>query len=360
MMLGKIRRVVDSFRGFGDFALTVPSLDGAFKPNNAIEEADTIVRWSGPDNVTVAGGTVFFSSGGALLKGSNSGEVTTVEEDTAPITAVAGAADGRLAVARSGGRIYVLQTDGKQRELTALAGKGDVTSMTFLDDGGLALTIGADGRPSDHWRRDLMEKGRTGSVWILDTRGNLRKLADKLAYPYGVVSDGKGNMIVSVSWESALICVGPDGDTKTVLAHLPGYPSRIIRTATGGYWLAIFAPRNQLVEFVLREKVFRQRMMDEIEPQYWICPQLAPAESPLEVMQEGTQRIGGKIKPWAPTLSYGLIARIGSDFLPQFSFHSRANGQRHGITSIAEKGASLLATTTGGNAIIKIPNEQVH
>lgn len=357
-MIGWIKRKYDRFRGFGDFALTVPSLDGAFKPNSAIEEADTLVRWRSPDNVAVAGGTVFFSSGGALLKVSDSGKVTTMEEGAAPVTATTGAADGRLAVARSGEGIYVQRADGERQELNALVGKGDVTSMAFLDDGSLALTIGADGRRADQWRRDLMERGRTGSVWILDAQGNPRKVADKLAYPYGIVSDEEGNLIVSVSWESALICVGPDGGSKAVLTHLPGYPSRITRSATGGYWLAVFAPRNQLVEFVLREKVFRERMITEIEPQYWICPQLILAESPLEVMQEGTQKKGGKIKPWAPSLSYGLIVRIGSDYLPQFSFHSRANGQRHGITSIAESGTSLLATTMGGGAIVEIPNEQ--
>lgn len=358
-MIGIFKRAYDRFRGFGDFALTVPCLDGAFKPNNVIEEADTLVRWSHPDNVAMAEGVAFFSSGGVVLKVSDGGEAKILEEKAAPVTAMAGATDGRLAVARSGAGISIQQTDGKRQEFTALSGMGDVTSITFLDNGGLGLTIGAAGRLAAQWRRDLMERGSTGSVWLIDAQGTPRKVADELAYPYGIVSDEKGNLIVSLAWESALICLDPAGGRKTVLANLPGYPSRIIRSATGGYWLAVFAPRNQLVEFVLREKVYRERMITEIEPQYWICPQLAQDESPLAVMQEGTQKIGGTIKPWASTLSYGLVVRLGSDFLPQFSFHSRSNGQRHGITSIAEREKSLLVSTIGGGAVLELPNKQV-
>ena len=111
------------------------------------------------------------------------------------------------------------------------------------------------------------------------------------------------------------------------------------------------------VEFVLREKLFRRRMMAEIEPDYWVCPSLAPADSPLEVMQDGAQKVGGSIKPWAPSLSYGLIVKVGADFLPERSFHSRADGRLHGITSLAETADKLFATSIGGNAVIAIPVE---
>ena len=40
---------------------------------------------------------------------------------------------------------------------------------------------------------------------------------------------------------------------QAVLSDLPAYPGRIAPARDGGFWLALFAPRNQLVEFVLRE-----------------------------------------------------------------------------------------------------------
>jgi hypothetical protein len=40
---------------------------------------------------------------------------------------------------------------------------------------------------------------------------------------------------------------------RPLLSDLPAYPGRIAPAPDGGFWLALFAPRNQLVEFVLRE-----------------------------------------------------------------------------------------------------------
>jgi hypothetical protein len=41
-------------------------------------------------------------------------------------------------------------------------------------------------------------------------------------------------------------------------------------------------------------------------------------------------------------------------FQTTLSLHSRANGVRHGLTSCAELGASLLATSKGGDVIISV------
>ena len=53
----------------------------------------------------------------------------------------------------------------------------------------------------------------------------------------------------------------------------PAYPGRIA-PAADGYWLALFAPRSQLVEFVLREPAYRKRMMAEVPQPFWIAPTL--------------------------------------------------------------------------------------
>jgi hypothetical protein len=74
-------------------------------------------------------------------------------------------------------------------------------------------------------------------------------------------------------------------------------------------------------------------------------------------MQEGAQKIGGSIKPWAPSLSYGLVVRLGPDFLPRLSHHSRANGTRHGITSIVEHEGRLLAASEGSGMIVALAIE---
>src|SRR5271166_1612037 len=46
-----------------------------------------------------------------------------------------------------------------------------------------------------------------------------------------------------------------------------------------GYWLCVFAPRSQLIELVLIERAFRERMLRELAPECWVAPSLAPARS---------------------------------------------------------------------------------
>ena len=92
-----------------------------------------------------------------------------------------------------------------------------------------------------------------------------------LAYPYGLVEDA-GSVVVSESWRSALTRISPGGDGRKepALENLPAYPSRLSRADDKSIWLALFAPRSQLVEFVLSEDRFRRRMIREIDADYWV------------------------------------------------------------------------------------------
>ena len=127
--------------------------------------------------------------------------------------------------------------------------------------------------------------------------------------------------------------------------------------AGGGYWLAVFAPRSQLIEFVLRERDFRTCMMDEVDEGLWIAPTLEPTQTFLEPLQGGALKHLGILKPWAPTRSFGLVVRLDEDFQPLFSMHSRADGRRHGITSCLEIDGRLLTTSRGGNVIVSLPTD---
>ena len=80
--------------------------------------------------------------------------------------------------------------------------------------------------------------------------------------------------------------------------------------------LALFAPLNRLVEFVLQEPQYRADMMREIDSRYWIAPTLSPPDSFLEPLQNGGVRSMGVHKPWSPTRSYGLVAGSITTFSP--------------------------------------------
>ena len=141
---------------------------------------------------------------------------------------------------------------------------------------------------------------------------------------------------------------------QPLLTKLPGYPARLSPAADGGAWLALFAPRNRLIEFVLLEDDYRAAMMREIARPHWIAPALSSGESFLEPLQSGGVKTMGIHKPWSPSRSYGLVVRLDADLRPIASFHSRANGRRHGITSVVEANGRVLASSKGGNALLEI------
>ena len=91
-------------------------------------------------------------------------------------------------------------------------------------------------------------------------------------------------------------------------------------------------------------------MMREIDPQFWVAPSLHYAKDYREPLQAGAIKQLGELKPWAPSRSYGLIVGLDAEFGPTESFHSRADGKRHGITSCVEIDDRLFATSKGGNA----------
>jgi hypothetical protein len=118
-------------------------------------------------------------------------------------------------------------------------------------------------------------------------------------------------VLVSESWHHQLVRFdGATGNRSTVLTHLHGYPSRLSPAADDGAWLTLFAPRNRLIEFVLQETHYRQDMIAQVPPAYWIAPALASNRSFLEPLQCGGIRTMGIHKPWSPSRSYGLVVRL--------------------------------------------------
>ena len=93
-------------------------------------------------------------------------------------------------------------------------------------------------------------------------------------------------------------------------------------------------------------------MIAEVDPDFWIAPSLSSGKSFKEPLQAGGVIRLGVHKPWAPTRSYGLVIRLDREFQPVWSLHSRADGLRHGVTSVIEAEGRLLAASKGRGEIV--------
>ena len=357
ILLGKapmnpLKKPMDRWLGRGEASITTPPMDGAFRPNDLLDAASTVVELPVPDGLAATSQGVVVSSGHSLFSVDKPGGSPVASFD-AEISALAGLPDGGAAVGLSDGRIAFVggRHDGKTIEIGP-----DVKCMTALaaaPDGTLLVANGSASNGPSAWKRDLMERNATGSVWRIEPAGHDRQqLGGNLAYPYGLLVE-PGSVVVSESWRSSLTRIAPGaaGRYERVLQHLPAYPSRLTRGVDGRIWLALFAPRSQIVEFVLSEDHYRRRMIGEINVDHWVAPSLRAGRSPKEPMQQGGMRQLGQLKPWSPSQSYGLVALLDHAYRPIASLHSRANGRRHGITSCLAVDGRLLFSAKGDGVV---------
>ena len=183
-------------------------------------------------------------------------------------------------------------------------------------------------------------------------------LASGLRYAFGVAASRDG-AIVSESWRHRLLTISAKGVGRSPLDNLPVYPSRLCPAAGGGFWLTAFTGRTQLVEFVLRENAYRRRMMQEIDPEFWVAPRLNSGNSFREPMQGAHLKTMGVVKPWAPPRSYGLVIRLSPDCVPRYSLHSRVDGHNHGVVAAAEVGDALYVLAKGAGRLLRLPLKDI-
>ncbi|HWA45097.1 MAG TPA: hypothetical protein VHA10_17890 [Hypericibacter adhaerens] len=361
-VLRLFRRACDRFMGGrGEFSITVPVMDGPLKPNDRLERARSVAVLPAVDNATVVGGRLLVTAGDAVLSLEAPGTLQPHSRHQAPISCLAASEAGALAVGLDGTGVRIV---GGRHDGLLLDRLGSVvlrcpTAALFLGEDTLIVSNGSAPFTAAQWSHDLLHHGRSGTVLRIDLGSKKATvLAAGLAFPSGLclAGDGIGGLLVSEAWRHRVIALDKERQAppREILAGLPSYPGRICRAGAGGYWLALFATRSQLQEFVLREDRFRRQMIAEIDPEFWIAPSLSSGHSFKEPLQAGGVIRLGVHKPWAPTRSYGLVARLDEDFQPVWSAHSRADGTRHGITSVAERRGALFATSKGKGEIVAI------
>lgn len=354
-MFAALRSFTQNFLGRGDATITVPSFDGALKPNQALERAETLFEAQAPEDLASDGAALYLADGPKLQR-IEGGARVPVREFEAAITALAFLPGGRLAVALAGREVRVYaQVDAAQPQ-AVFSGDGlrCVNALAAAGPDALYASDGSAAHDPGQWVWDLMERGRTGRLLRLDIASRrVDVLAKGLRYAFGVAAMGD-SALVAESWRHRLLAVDPKGAVRPVLANLPVYPSRLAPASGGGWWLTAFTARTQLVEFVLREPAYRRRMMKEIAPEHWVAPRLGSGVSFKEPMQGAHLKTMGVVKPWAPPRSYGLVIRLDAQGQPLFSLQSRVDGVNHGIVAALEHDGFLYLIAKGPRRVLRL------
>jgi sugar lactone lactonase YvrE len=355
-MIGALGQFKDRLLGRGEASITIPIFDGALKPNRILEDAAVVAQVPAAEDLATDGASLFIAEGTRILRlaGDKTEEVVRLP---GRITALAVLPGGGFAVAIDGREVRIAGDGSNGRRWDKAGGKAfvAVNAISARRNGKLLVTDGSAVHPYDRWQHDLMSRGRSGRLLEIDPGdGQARELATNLAYAFGACEVGNGTWVCE-SWQHRIMACETGKAPSAVLDHLPGYPSRMTPAADGGFWLTAFAGRTQLVEFVLRERKFCNRMMAEVDPRFWIAPALSSGHSFLEPLQGAGVKMRGVLKPWAPPRSYGLVVKLAADGTIQYSFHSRLDGIHHGAVAAVECGAALFVLSKGSGRLIKLP-----
>ncbi|MGN6305221.1 MAG: strictosidine synthase [Mesorhizobium sp.] len=358
-MSNSLTRIWDALWGRGEYSITVPSMDGAMRPNVRLDDAAVALAAPGIDDLAAVDGALYFSQGEKLFALDGKGkESRLVKTCRAPISALAVSAGGELAIGFDTGGAVISSTVDSGDEVAIDLPQKDAspTAMSFVADGSLLICVGSAGRRASEWKRDLMTLSAAGTVWrVPASRARAEQIGQDMAFPAGIVADAAGMPVVSEAWKHRLVRRNANGTWETVLGDIPGYPGRLTRATSGqGYWLSVFAPRSQMIEFVLREKIYRERMIAEVPEDFWMAPSLRAGRSFKEPLQGGGVKHLGIHKPWGPTRSYGLLVRLDEEFKPVDSFHSRSDGKRHGVTSAVDWNGTTMVASKGDGVLVAL------
>lgn len=354
-MIGALLRTIDNLTGRGDAAVTVPALDGALQPNRLLDEAETRLPLPGVNALSFVFGSPVASAENTLYRLADGTTWEPWRVFDSRVACMAPIGEAGLAVVLDNGQILIEGGSSQGRNYRVPANLHCITAIA-ISPSAIFLANGSAINTAPDWQLDLLQRNASGSIWRIDREtGESLCIADKLSWPAGLALDGEPeitSIIFSEAWKHRLVRLPlTGGEPLVVHADLPGYPGRLA-PADGGAWLAIFAPRSQLVEFVLRERAYKARMIAEVPKPFWIAPVLRSGRSFYEPLQGGSVKQLGLLKPWAPTLSAGLCVRLDRAFQPLASLHSRADGATHGVTDMAEHQGRIFIAASGDGVVV--------
>jgi hypothetical protein len=345
----------------------IPPLDGALLPNELLDSCSPIggPEVEAPVDALPTGDELLVATGSRVVRcgGSQYTQREKLLDVSGPVGPLALGRDGELYLCVSGAGVLRKDAGGGVEDVATSVDGQPVrcpTSVALGADGTVYVAEGSQHHCSDNWVWDLMERGATGRLLAIEPSGRTRVLRSGLPYPNGLaLAEDGDSLLFTTAWDHSInrLPLSGSGDPVVIARNLPGYPASLTPAEGGGFWLAFFALRTQLLEFVLGEDDYRTEMMRTVEPRYWIRPSLHKISSGLEPQQGGSIKKLGETKPWAPPRSYGLVVNMSEQGTMRASLHSRSNGSRHGTWTARERRGCVFVCATGADAVLMATRE---
>lgn len=348
----------------------IPPLDGALSSNDRLRVAEPLVAavTDGPRDIAIdeQRGVVYVTDADRVLRATETdlSDLKFWAQLPAHGTGAALAPDGGLMVGLEGLGLAAVAPSGDIRIILHEVNGHPlrcVTGVAVSPEGQVAVTEGSQVSLPSAWCHDLMAANERGRLIRCRVDGSAAEtIASELAYPYGVSFNAAMDQLVfSESWRHRLWAVAAEGrlHPEPLVDNLPGYPARIHADGKGGYWLAIFAMRTQLIEFVLAQRDYCDDMMEQVAPEHWIRPELRPStnyvHNYLVPLQHGALVALGQKKQSAPPRTYGLVVQLDANGVVLQSLHDREGGPHPGAVAALSYQRDLLVASEGGRRLLR-------
>ena len=237
--------------------------------------------------------------------------------------------DGTLYVADGIRGLLAVDTTG---QVTVLATEAEGRPFGFADD----LDVAPDGRvyfsdasskftvaaraDLDATTLDIVEHGGHGRLleWDPSTR-EVRVIAAGLQFANGVALNADARAVLMTETGAYRIIrvevEGPDrGRVTPILENLPGFPDNISRDAEGRFWVALFAPRKQILDRLAGYPALRKvivRIPAALQPKPARYAHLFAIDETGRVLEDRQDPVGG-YAPITDVLATGRWLYLGS------------------------------------------------